>query len=379
MNSESRELEANPASLPLSGNAPEHDPWLRLFIGPQGLRAGWSIALFSALVYFLALIIGTIESVVFLDGLKLKPASGTPLSMLLGEGQLVGALTIGLLLQARFEHRRASAYYLSTSRMGTRFLYGCITGFAALSALVGSMAAGGWVHISSSGLTYGTLAGFAGLWGIVFLCVGFVEESSFRCYLQFTLSRGINFWWALGTVAAMCGTSLALAHGHGAWGLYAFAVAGLIPCAWLHLRTAQRSAFWQAAWTGSTGFAFVHTFNNGENWIGIFAAAVVGLVFCLSVRLTGSAWWAIGCHASWDWAESFFWGTADSGNVAQGHFLSAVPKGSMFWSGGTDGPEGSILVLPILLLLTLLLFIQYRPQPATDAAQSPLPPAVDLH
>ncbi len=72
-------------------------------------------------------------------------------------------------------------------------------------------------------------------------------------------------------------------------------------------------AFWQAAWVTSTVFGLYHTSNSGENWIGILAAAFIGFVFCVSVRVTGSAWWAIGCHAAWDWAETFFYGTADSG------------------------------------------------------------------
>ena len=33
------------------------------------------------------------------------------------------------------------------------------------------------------------------------MLVGFFEEGVFRCYLQATLTRGINFWWALGVVS----------------------------------------------------------------------------------------------------------------------------------------------------------------------------------
>jgi membrane protease YdiL (CAAX protease family) len=130
--------------------------------------------------------------------------------------------------------------------------------------------------------------------------------------------------------------------------------------------------FWQAAWVTSTLFGFSHTFNGGENWIGIFAAALVGFVFCVSVYVTGSAWWAIGCHAAWDWAETYFYGTADSGFVAPGHLLSATPAGNAFWSGGTDGPEGSILVIAVLLLLLAALLAIYgrkkRAVLLTDAA-----------
>ena len=79
----------------------------------------------------------------------------------------------------------------------------------------------------------------------------------------------------------------------------------------------------------------------------------------MSVRVTGSAWWAIGCHASWDWAESYFYGTADSGFYARGHLLTSIPAGPALWSGGGAGPEGSLLVFPIILLLLLAVLLIY--------------------
>ena len=127
----------------------------------------------------------------------------------------------------------------------------------------------------------------------------------------------------------------------------------------VHIKKAARSGFWQAAWVTSTLFGFIHTGNNGENWIGIFAAAAIGFVFCVSVWVTGSAWWAIGCHAAWDWAETYFYGTADSGFAAKGHFLTTSPAGAAIWSGGADGPEGSLLVLGAILLLLLALLAIY--------------------
>jgi len=81
--------------------------------------------------------------------------------------------------------------------------------------------------------------------------------------------------------------------------------------------------------------------------------------------VTGSAWWAIGCHTAWDWSETYFYGAADSGNVATGHYLTTSPAGNALWSGGTDGPEGSLLVLGIVLLLLVALVAIYgRKKPA---------------
>jgi hypothetical protein len=148
-------------------------------------------------------------------------------------------------------------------------------------------------------------------------------------------------------------------HGNGVWGVYAIALLGLFPCLMLHIRKTPQCGFWQAAWVTSTLFGFIHVNNNGENWIGIFAAALIGFVFCVSVWVTGSAWWAIGCHAAWDWAETYFYGTADSGMVAKGHYLTTSPAGNALWSGGADGPEGSLLVLGVILLLLVALLLIY--------------------
>jgi membrane protease YdiL (CAAX protease family) len=152
---------------------------------------------------------------------------------------------------------------------------------------------------------------------------------------------------------------------------------GVIPCLLLELRKVPGSGFWQAAWVTSTLFGFMHTGNSGETWIGIFSAAAIGFVFCVSIRLTGSAWWAIGFHGAWDWAQTFFYGTADSGFQPQGHYLSTSPAGPAFWSGGADGPEGSILVVAIILLTILGLVVVYgrkskgeSPSPAAHAQLS---------
>lgn len=185
-----------------------------------------------------------------------------------------------------------------------------------------------------------------------------------RCYALFTLSRGLNFWWAVVLVGGICVRLLLHAKGNGVWGVYAVALLGVVPCLLLHLKRDPNAGFWQASWVTSTFFGAGHTGNSGEAWIGIFAAAAIGFVFCVSVKLTGSAWWAIGCHAAWDWGETYFYGTADSGFVAPGHFLTTSPAGNPLWSGGTVGPEGSILVVGVILLLLALLIVVYGRRPA---------------
>lgn len=355
--------------------APEANLMQRVFIGSNGLRAGWSVAIFIILLGLIGSAAGFIFSL-----LHLSTRSGqfTVRTAFLGELTGLLALVGAAWIVALIERRSLFDFNLNGPRRTANFFSGAAAGFLALSVLVGGLWSGGWLQFGPLALSGSNIAKYATLWGITFLLVGLVEEGMFRCYLQFTLARGINFWWALGTQAVICVSLVLRAKGPAAWGVYGMVLLGLLPCLMLHLKRTPHSNFWQATWVTSTLFGFIHVGNNGENWIGIFAAAAIGFVFCVSVWLTGSAWWAIGCHAGWDWGETYFYGTADSGMAAQGHYLSTGPLGNAFWSGGTDGPEGSILVLGAILLLLLALLMIYRPRPVA-LAQFRSEQAGDLH
>ena len=345
-----------------------------VFIGPNGLRAGWSILLFAALYYLSREIIGTLF---YAAGLIHDTPPDSAGAVLIAEFvpflALVSAALIMVLIEGRSSDRdpnpnlahRILSYNLAGPRRVRHFLFGLAAGFAALSLLVAALAAGGWLRLGPASLPAAQALLNGALWALAFLLVAGVEEGLFRCYSLSTLTRGINFWWALAAQIATCLYVALTGGGNGSWGVYLAAAIGFFPCFILHQKSAAhpesraRSAFWQAAWVTSSFFGFYHTSNNGENWIGVFAAAFIGFVFCVSVRVTGSAWWAIGCHAAWDWAETFFYGAADSGFQGQGHFLSANSAGNPLWSGGADGPEGSVLVLSVVLLLLLFLIVFY--------------------
>jgi membrane protease YdiL (CAAX protease family) len=326
----------------------------RIFLGPQGLRAGWSVLLGYGLFYLFRMVIGTVYLAAHLvsenssfEAVSALALESIPLLAMLGAGTIM----------AMVERRRLVDYNLSGPQRVRHFWGGLLAGFVGLSVLIGALRLGGWLQFGPVGLSGASILRFAALWGCAFLVIGFVEEGLFRCYLQFTLTRGLNFWWALAAEAALCLYLRVQPQNRGTWGVYAVALLGLFPCLILHQKAAACSAFWQAAWVTSTFFAMIHTFNGGENWIGIFAAGSIGLVFCASVRTTGSAWWAIGCHSAWDWTETYFYGTADSGLPARGHLLSSSPVGNPLFSGGADGPEGSVLVFGAILFLFLLVFV----------------------
>lgn len=386
--------ESSTDSNPAIPDAPHpHRDLDSLFIGPHGLRAGWSILLFAALYYLFREIIATLfYAAGLINDAPADSAGAVSIAEFVPFLALTCAALIMALIEIRSPHpnidpnidenlpRHILSYNLAGPGRLRHFLSGLAAGFAALSLLIAALASGGWLHLSPASLApaqallNGALWG--ALWAIAFLLVASVEEGLFRCYSLSTLARGINFWWALAAQIGLCLYLALSGGGNGALGVYLAAAIGLFPCFILHQKSAAhlesraRSAFWQAAWVTSSFFGFYHTSNNGENWIGVLAAAFIGFVFCVSVRVTGSAWWAIGCHAAWDWAETFFYGAADSGFQGQGHFLSANSAGNPLWSGGTDGPEGSLLVLGIILLLLLFLLALYarnKPEPAVAA------------
>jgi hypothetical protein len=354
-------LPSEPSATTLE--SPEYHGLRWIFIGSEGLRAGWSVAIFIPLLVLFSAAAGFVFVTTHLVDPKFHftapSAFFSELIIFLG---MVAAAAVVALIERR---RSLLAFNLTGPRRTFHFLSGLVAGFAALSALIGAMAWGGWLHFGPLALSGADIFRFGALWACAFLVVGCVEEGIFRCYLQFTLTRGINFWWALGIIAAICGDLMLRAKGNGVWGVYIIALLGLAPCLWLHVNKRPGAGFWQAAWVTSTLFGFIHTGNNGENWIGIFAAAGIGFVFCVSIWATGSAWWAIGCHAAWDWGETYFYGAADSGNVATGHYLTTSPAGNALWSGGADGPEGSVLVLGIILLLLAALIVIYGRKKST--------------
>ncbi len=273
-----------------------------IVLGPQGLRAGWSILIFAALCAIL--IIGAQIFVGPLLHVNLNTPIG-PLKGLAMELCQFVPVVIATWVMARLERRPLLSYGYQGPARTVRFISGIVWGFIAITALVLVLHHFGFLALQGRALHGGAALRYAGLWGVVFVCVGFTEESLFRGYAQFTITRGIGFWW----------------------GMILFALL----------------------------FGLMHRTNPGESPVGLASVVGAGLIFCLSLWFTGSLWWAVGFHAAWDWGQSYFYGTADSGMLAQGHLFREHPMGSALWSGGTTGPEGSVLVLPFLLVVGLLM------------------------
>jgi membrane protease YdiL (CAAX protease family) len=295
--------ELGASSFAAGGVARRRVPGHWIFLGPHGMRAGWSIVAFAGL-WFVLISVCQVLVTPHLHLIRNQPVG--PFTGLLLEGSQFVPVLIATAAMAMFERRPLLFYGYRGSARVVRLISGIIWGFVAISAVVLVLRQLGYLSIEGRTLSGMGAVQYAGEWGGLFLLVGLTEESTFRGYVQFTITRGIGFWW----------------------GALLFAVL----------------------------FGFVHGSNGGESPVGLIGAGAVGLIFCLSLWYTGSLWWAVGFHAAWDWGQSYFYGTADSGMVAQGHLFSEHATGRELWSGGATGPEGSVIVFPLLAVVAVLMW-----------------------
>jgi uncharacterized protein len=311
------ETELPPATVPSSSNN-------SVFVGPYGIRAGWR------LLIFLVIIAAMFFTAAILLQPRLLKLLGTDFSapgVIVGELLFFSIIVFATFIMSRIEHRSFAAYGLpARGFLGKNFWSGALWGFVMLSFIVAMMAATHSYSVGGLALSTSGVVKYGLLWALAFLLVGFFEEFSFRGYMQYTLTSGLGFW-----------------------------PAALITC---------------------LAFAGGHINNPGENWVGVLEIVLIAFFLCLALRRTGNLWFAIGWHMSFDWGESFFYSTPNSGIQATGHMLKVSLTGSKWLSGGSVGPEASVFDLIVTIAGILLLaklypqakYPEIPPEPVDDAS-----------
>jgi uncharacterized protein len=293
-----------------------------IFFGADGLRAGWSLLLFIAIMAGLFWCINALSALLHL--VPVRSATQLPVTLrflFLAESLPFVATMLATWIMSKIERRPNFVYGLGGRSKLPLFLTGAVWGVTSLSLLclilwkTGLLVVDSRILVGSDALRYGAV------WLFGFVLVGFFEEYLNRGYLLFTLTRGLAaiYKWIFGT------------------------------------RHSKALGFWTAAILIALFFGLSHGKNPNESPVGLLSAVLVSLVFCLSIWRTGSLWWAIGFHATWDWAQSFLYGVSDSGIMIQQHLLATHPLGKLLMSGGATGPEGSIFALFILAVVSLII------------------------
>jgi len=267
----------------------------RIFYGASELRAGWR------LLIFLGIVSALIKGNNLLVGRMLPGVDTTTLFL---ENEVVDFLIFlfGSWIMGRIERRTIADYGLPWRRtFRMQFWQGGAIGFAAITSLLVAMRLVGAFYFGTIALHGVDVWKWAAVYALVFILVALREEFRARGYALYTLTDGIGFWPAAIISAAI--------------------------------------------------FGYGHHGNSGEDWIGLFNAGLFGLLACFLLRRTGNLWMPIGVHMAFDWGETYFYGVADSGNVLPGHLLNSSSTGAAWLSGGTVGPEGSVLCTLMMIVV----------------------------
>jgi membrane protease YdiL (CAAX protease family) len=286
-----------------------------IFIGPNGLRAGWRLLIFAVLIVvlvggFLIVRSGGVQG--FREAQKhAGEVIVTPLLMGWSEGMAFVLTCVATLIMGKIERRKFNEYGLPLRlAFGKDFWRGCLWGFLAISGTLLAMFLLHGFRITGVAL-HGPAAFAAAIeWGIAFAIVGMCEEFLLRGYFQYALSSGIGFWPA------------------------AFVMAGM--------------------------FAFSHSFNANETPSGVVATGLFSLLFCLFLRRTGNLWIPVGFHAAWNWGQTLY-GVSDSGIAPYHSVFHSASTGPQWLTGGIVGPEASIFC-PLALLVVGVIFSRYYRQ-----------------
>ena len=270
----------------------------RVFYGPSELRAGWRLCIFSTLI------VGLIQA--SNAAIRQMPQGVDETAVFLGR-ELMDFLIFlfASWIMGRIEGRSIATYGLPWREMfRSEFWKGVGVGFASITGLLLMMRVAEVFHFAGLALRGREIWKWALIYALVFVLVALREEFRSRGYALFTLSAGIGYW--------------------------------------------------PAAILSSAFFGYSHHGNSGEDWIGLCNAGLFGLLACLLLRRTGNLWMPIGLHVAFDWGETYFYGVPDSGQVLPGHLLNTTFSGSAWLSGGTVGPEGSLLCTGLMVVVWLI-------------------------
>ena len=293
----------------------------RIFVGPQGIRAGWRFFIYLVMV----IAVGAALLFMFQGARGTKGAAALWVGFA-GEAASLTAAILPAIIMARIEKRPFASYGLpGKGAFGPLFWVGALWGLIAVTLLLGAMRGAHAFYFGHLALHGVRILKFAIYWGVFFLLVGFFEEFLLRGYTLFTLTTGMGFW--------------------------------------------------PAAVLLSAAFGSLHLLNKGEYWVGALSAGLIGFFLCLTLRRTGNLWWDVGFHMSFDWGETFLYSVPNSGTTAPGHLLNPSFAGPRWLNGGSVGPEGSVFVF-ILIALLWVVFDRLYPQvnyPDKPAPASALP------
>lgn len=106
----------------------------------------------------------------------------------------------------------------------------------------------------------------------------------------------------------------------------------------------------------STLFGFLHIFNPNVSKLAIINIILFGIFAALYKKVDESLWGICAVHTAWNWAQGNVYGIQISGTLPLGGMLFKLKaEGPKFFTGGSFGLEGGIIVSVVLFVSILVL------------------------
>jgi hypothetical protein len=278
------------------------------------LRAGWRFLLFALGIELGTLVVEEPLAQVLARYFAINLRELSAPALLIRE--FVFCLSVFLVtgIAALAERRRIDSYGLPIEQAFGKFFWkGMLAGLLVVLFVAGAMILSGAMVLHGLALHGSDLAMFTLLWFVANILIGLSEEYTFRGYGLQSLWRGAGFW-----PAALITTAI---------------------------------------------FAGDHLEKPGENAMDIGMIFFLGLILCLSVRKTGSLWWAVGWHAGFDFGQLFLIGTRNGGQTPVGRLFNLTFPGPAWLNGGELGTEASVFMVPaaIATFIYVIWFLRRLP------------------
>jgi membrane protease YdiL (CAAX protease family) len=281
-----------------------------VIIGHKRLRAGWRLLIFLLMLVAMGAVARAII-IRFLIPAGFAPEKFAPSSVAVPDAFFVFIVAVAAWVMSKIEGRKIGQYGLPMKQGLMKHLWlGLWMGFLAssITLLIIYMLHG--LQIAGPTIHGATILMSAAAWGGAFLLSAIAEEFLYRGYAQFTLTTGIGFW--------------------------------------------------PAALLLSVLFGGGHLSNRGENLFGALSVVSFGLLLCLLLRRTGTLWCAVGFHLGYDWSQTFFYGVPNSGFTPSHNLFNVTLNGSRWLTGGTVGPEASLICPLVLAVVAILFSLRHR-------------------
>ncbi len=254
------------------------------------------------LVRLLALAAAVVGVTVLAAAVRSAVGDGAVASLLTGAAAAAAGLLVYARVVRRLEHR--PVHELSRSCARAHLAQGVLAGTALFAVTLGAIAALGGYEVTG----YGSAGGALAVLGLM-VGVAVTEELLFRGVLLRVVEEMTGTWGALGLSAAL--------------------------------------------------FGALHLVNEGATvWGALAVATEAGLMLGAAYVATRTLWLPIGLHLGWNVAEAGVFSTAVSGSEATTGLLEGTMDGSVLLTGGTFGPEASVVSVVACLAVTAVLLRQ---------------------